>query len=147
MAYKFMLKQPFEGMNFLWNVSDKVGCKTECPNRATDVELVKFLARETIKGPFHRFSAACRNPPLTMNGSFDAVLGFWIYAYEDYPGATSDGIVSPARGSTYAPGEMWLISYLNARVHKLSPDLSAGLDQNQQISQALRTELQKTTPY
>ncbi len=147
MAYKFMLKHPFEGMSFIWNVTDKVGSKAECPNRATDVELVKFLVRETLKGPFHRLSVSCKNPPITMNGSFDAVLGFWIYAYEDFPGATSDGIVSPARGTTYAAGEMWLIAYLNGRVNKLSPDVWASLDKNPEISQALRTELQKTTPY
>ncbi len=146
MAYKFMLKQPFEGMTFLWNVSDKVGCKTECPNRATDVELVKFLVRESLKSPFHRLSASCKTPAIMMNGSFDAVLGFWIYAYEDFPGATSDGIVSPARGASYSAGELWLITYLNGTVHKTAPDLWAGLDKNQQISQALRTELQKTTP-
>jgi|SRR5579863_1404250 hypothetical protein len=147
MAHKLILQKPFQGMGFIWNVSAHVGCKASCPNRPTDVELVKFLFREYLKRQtFQRLKPTCSSPPITLNGSFDAILGFWIYSTEDWPGATSDGVISPARGMTYGPGGLWVISLLNGNLFKAAPDFWAGIGQNSELSPALRAELAKTSP-
>jgi len=147
MAYKLMLKTPVDGMSFIWNVSSHVGCKATCQNKPTDVELVKFLLREVNqREPFVKLTQACKVPPVTLNSTFDAVLGFWIYANQDFPNTVVDGIVSPAKGEFYQPGGVWLITFWNARLHKLAPDVWANLDKNTQLSPALRAELAKTTP-
>ena len=133
-------------MSFIWNVSGHVGCKANCENRATDVELVKFLFREiNQREAFHRLTPACKSPLVTVNGTFDAVLGFWIYAFEDFPGATIDGTISPAKGVTYSAGQLWQIVFLNGRLHKLAPDVWASIDKNAQLTPALKAELAKTT--
>jgi len=147
MAYKLMLKKPAEGLNFFWNVSSHVGCKSSCPNKATDVELVKFMLREiNQRETFHRLTQTCKLPAITLNGNFDATLGFWIYANQDFPGTVSDGVVSPAKGEYFGPDKLWIMSFWNIRLKTLAAEVWSNLDKNPQLSQALRNELAKTTP-
>lgn len=51
MAQRLHLRRPYHGLRFIWDVSEHVGDTTSCPNRATDVSLVKILIGETIRGP------------------------------------------------------------------------------------------------
>ena len=147
MAYKLVLNPPQQGLSVIWNISTHVGCKQgKCFNHKTDVELVKFLiAQHQKKIPFKKLTPSCKKPSLTVNGEFDAVLAFWIYAYQDVPGGVMDGVVSPAHGVSYGSA-MWLISWLNGSLMTEAPQIYMQLDTYPELSAALRGELKRTTP-
>ena len=147
MAYKFVLPYPQQGLPFIWNVSQHVGYKKTCPNRTTDVELCQFFFRQLADAGDIGESVVgtAKMPKISVNGIFDAVLGFWIYLEQDTPGATMDGVISPAKGVSYG-SNIWLITWLNVRFQKNFPEAFLTLDKDPRLSAALRADLSKTKP-
>jgi hypothetical protein len=143
MAGRLGIKTSIPGLTHLWNVSQQVGGRRACPNLSTDVELVKVLVTQalkssTVKPAFAKVSL----PPLVVNSQFDAVVGYWIFRLQDHDGhPIIDGIVSPARGVTYAPGTPWVIGLINARAFDADEDFWRNLPQNPSLSPQLRSEL------
>jgi hypothetical protein len=126
----------------IYNVSSPVGPgQTNAPD---DVFLVQFLMAQTIPGStVLRVQAPL--PP--VNGTFDLVTGFWIYEIEFARAARKigliDGIVSPARGINYAPGQVWLIASLNLKFKQMFPDAFDNLPNDPRLSPSLRAALQE----
>ena len=52
-----------------------------------------------------------------------------------------DGIASPARGASYAPGTPWVIFTFNNFAREADPELWENLPLNGTVSAALRAEL------
>lgn len=149
MAYKLNFAYPTGGMPFIWNVSQHVGCRSENPNQATDVELVQFFLRETIKVRDLGAKAASGafTPSFELDGKYTSALGFWIF-YSQLGGAaaaTIDGIVSPAKGTSYGTGA-WAIAKMNYHYKKIFPNEWANLANDMRLSAALRAQLAKSTP-
>lgn len=145
MAQRLAIQSGIKGFGHIWNVSQKVGGRTGCPNISTDVELVKALVKKALDSP--DISASARrisNPPLIVNGQFDAVVGYWIFRFQDHDGhPIIDGVVSPARNISYAPGVPWVIAFLNYQAFKVDKDYWADLPRNPTLSPALRAELSR----
>src|SRR5262249_19709134 len=99
MAYKLILPVSNSNMPILWNVSQHVGPLKQNPNSGTDVELVQFLVMENISRGLLGFhaNAAAKLPPISLDGIYSAVLGFWIYYAQSSPNPSVnvDGVVSP----------------------------------------------------
>jgi hypothetical protein len=147
MAYKLMTPQGGKDLPFVWNVSSHVGCAKTCANRHTDVELCQFFFRELATHGYivETLTGTALRPMVQVTGTFDPVLGFWIYLQQDAPGVVSDGIVSPAKGIAYGSA-MWLITWLNYQYRKAFPEAYQTLDKDVRLSPALRAELAKTWP-
>lgn len=147
MAYQMMLP-PGSEMPFIWNVSTRVGPTVDCPNRPTDVELVKVFTDVIAKGPFHALRNEARRPPLVVNGTFDAVLGFWIFntQFSSRFSTLVDGIVSPAKGVFYGPKTAWVIVKFNHTMFVEDKNRWLKLNTDTRLSAELRRELSKTTP-
>ena len=149
MAYKLNFPYPMDGMPFLWNVSQHVGCKSDNPNRPADVELVQFFLSELIKvrDLGSKANAGAFSPGFSVDGKFTSALGFWIFFSEcgGSGSATIDGIVSPAKGVSYGTGA-FAIAKLNYHYKKLFPMEWANLASDMRLSAALRAELSSTTP-
>lgn len=144
MAYKLSFA-PQNGLSFIWNVSQHVGWKKTCPNRPTDVELCQFLLKELVeKGIIGSTVIGSAKAP-QVNGVFDSTLGFWIYLEQDTPGATADGVISPAKGISYG-ANVWLITWLNNQYRKAFPQSYETLHLDSRLSMGLRAELSKSTP-
>jgi hypothetical protein len=146
MASKLTLKQPYQGMSFIWNVSEHVGDNTSCPNRTTDVDLVKILLGETIRGrPPGWLHGACRSP-LVVNGLMDAYTAYWIRIFNgghDKSAAIADaGIISPARGASLSPSDSWTIVKLNWAFKQANARGWAELPNHPQVKATLKAELQ-----
>ncbi len=141
MAARLKLNSP--KLPFIWNVSAKVGPGRENPNNPTDVELMKVLLVIALQLPSVTSFGIKGNsiqPPRDSN--FDPVLGFWIYRFQQighHP--AGDGVASPARGITFAPGNPWVIVTFNDFARQADPDLWEGLPRNNSISAQLRAEL------
>ena len=140
MAFK-MTNTGDAAMPFIWNVSKRVGGRAGCENLPTDVELVKVLVSLALstEESFTRIG-----PRIALNGTFDAVVGYWIFRCEDRTKGNSlvDGIVSPARkGLHYGPGSNWVIAVLNSRAKTLDRAAWEGLATNPRLSAELRREL------
>jgi hypothetical protein len=144
MAYKLTFA-PYKGLSFIWNVSQHVGWKKTCPNRPTDVELCQFLFKQLHERGIIGAAVVGSAQPPTVTGVFDSALGFWIYLEQDVPGATADGVISPAKGVSYG-SNVWLIAWLNYQYFKAFPAEHANLDKDSRLSMGLRAELAKTTP-
>ena len=150
MAYKLMLAGSPFGMPFIWNVSKHVGPAKAHPNQATDVELVQILLAESIKRgwPDEAASSGVGAPPVTVDGKFNSVLGFWIFYAQRYDGpssATVDGVVSPAHGMMYG-GAPWVIAKLNNFLRFKDFNTWSKLDSDTRLSMELRSELKTTSP-
>jgi hypothetical protein len=143
MAARLGMNTGIPGMTHIWNVSQQVGGRHSCPNLPTDVELVKVLIKQALSHPrVVPLAAKASNPPLDVNGRFDAVVGYWIYRWQDHTGhPIIDGIVSPAHGVNYTPGTPWVIAHINRFAFDADKDFWANLPQNPSISPQLRTEL------
>jgi len=151
MAYKLILSQsnPVR-MPFIWNVSTHVGPAKRHPNRATDVELVQFLLAESLKRgwPDEPSTSGAAVPPVTVDGRFNAVLGFWIFYSQQCsatPAASVDGVVSPAHGVMYGGGA-WVIVRLNNYLWAADTTFWSKLDNDPRLSPGLRSELKRTAP-
>jgi hypothetical protein len=148
MAYKLVLPGSPDGLPFIWNISQHVGCY-QCPNLPTDVELVQFMLKGLVDAGQlgHEGVTGLRTPPLATGGSFNAVLGFWIFYLQTggKSSATVDGIMSPAKGTSYGGG-VWAITKLNHVYKECFPAQWANLSADVRLSPPLRAQLQKTTP-
>jgi hypothetical protein len=98
MAHKLNLAFPLHGLNFIWNIDQRVGTESEEPNDPDDVSLVQLLLGLGIRagGGVHA-AAGCRNAPL-VSGQMDHSTGFWIYYCQvEAAGMTADGNLTPSR--------------------------------------------------
>ena len=130
---------------FIWNVSAKVGPGSENPNNPTDVELMKILLVMALELPsVVRFGLKGRSLQPQRDSQFDPILGFWIYRFQQlgkHPGG--DGIASPARGVSFAPGTPWVIFSFNEFARQADEELWQKLPQNSTLSPQLRAELSR----
>jgi len=128
---------------FIWNVSAKVGPNSDSPNGSTDVELMKVLLAMALRHPtLAKFGINGRSLDVSREPVFDPILGFWIFRLQQlgqHP--VVDGIASPARGATFAPGTPWVIFTFNDFARQTDPELWEALPRNNFISPALRDEL------
>ena len=110
-----------QGQSSIINVLQHVGPNQ--PNYLDDVKVVQELIQLVAKGS--EGVAAIGVPNVT--GRFDACTGFWIYHAQyvhkkrGHSHQVIDGIVSPAHGTTYAPGATWTIMAFNSLAWKADP--------------------------
>ena len=146
MAHRLQLRQPFRGMQFIWNVSEHVGDTTTCANRPTDVDLVKILIGETIRGRPPSWIHNALRVPFRVNGQMDALTAYWIRLFNAEHSRRldqrEDGIVSPARGAMFARGHVWTIVKLNWAAKQGDPNRWADLPNHPNCNPALRAEIQ-----
>ena len=144
MASKLQLG-PSSPMPFLWNVSYHVGDNMSCQNQPTDVDLVKLLIVETIRGNNLSWVNRALRVPFQIDGRMDVNLAYWIRALNDEMGARLSprqaGIISPARGTSYGP-DLWTIVKLNGLVREVAPGVWQDLPNHPNASAQLRRELQ-----
>lgn len=93
------------------NVGKTVGYGYDAKNDPDDVMIVQRLIRMINIPTTQQYE----RPALT--GKIDAVTCFWIFAFQKSRhryarGVVVDGLVSPARGSTYFKGAPWTIIQL-----------------------------------
>jgi hypothetical protein len=134
-------------MQFIWNVSEHVGDHTSCANRPTDVDLVKILIGEAITARRPTWLHQSLRMHFLVNGTMDVQTAYWIRVFNaDHDPRlpqTRDGIISPARGSSYASqSDTWTIFKLNWAVRQANATLWANLPNHPQAKPALRAELQ-----
>lgn len=145
MAAKLQFTRPVDGMNFIWNVSQHVGDNISCPNQPTDVDLVKILIGESIRVRQISWVNQALRIPFQINGQMDMTIAYFIRAVnadERSPLSLKEsGIISPARGASYG-GNYWAIFKLNYVLKQNAPNVWQNLPSHQNVSSALRRELQ-----
>ena len=104
------LSPPLNGMSSIVNVLQRVG-----PDERNDIADVRVVQRLMAMGGR---GTASRIALPAASGIFDAPTGFWIYHLQNFqrrshPQQIVDGIVSPARGASYAGHDHWAIVILN----------------------------------
>lgn len=68
---------------FIWNISARVGPGSDNPNLPTDVELLKVLLVMALNDPaIARFGLKGNSIRPERGGTFDTVLGFWIFRFQ-----------------------------------------------------------------
>jgi hypothetical protein len=75
---------------------------------------------------------------------FDPILGFWLFRFQQigrHP--ATDGVASPARGLSFAPGQPWVVVTINEFAREANPELWAVLNRNTTLSAGLRAELSR----
>ena len=144
MASKLQLG-PSSPIPFIWNVSHHVGDSVSCQNQPTDVDLVKLLIAETIRGNRLSWVNRALRVPFQIDGQMDLALAYWIRAFNDEIGARLSprqaGIISPARGASYG-GDLWTIVKLNGLLREVAPGVWQDLPNHRNASPQLRRELQ-----
>jgi hypothetical protein len=142
MAARLILKGA--KLPFIWNVSARVGPGTDNPNNPTDVELMKTLLVLALGVPsVGKFGLKGNSLRPPKDGQFDPILGFWIFRLQQLGRHTGDGIASPARGVSFAPGNPWVIFTFNEFASEADRELWENLDRNKTISAPLRAELSR----
>src|SRR5262245_35975766 len=113
--------QGLPGMTHFWNVSQRVGGRQDCPNRPTDVELVKVLMKKALEDPtIAGVVARTPSPQIVVNQQWDATIGYWIFRFQDHDGhPVIDGVASHAKRLVYQPGSAWVIGLINIRANKV----------------------------
>ncbi|MBL8348553.1 MAG: hypothetical protein JNN03_24210 [Rubrivivax sp.] len=147
MAHRLMLPGKPEGLPFIWNIDAHVGHLASCPNRPTDVELIKYMSimLESLSRPGHPRHASVANVRLELNGQFDVVLAYKILSSQSgmqYPGKVVDGVISPIRG--HGPPWIWALGQWNYHLHRNQPLVFQNLPDAPGLSPALRAELRHT---
>jgi hypothetical protein len=143
MAAKLVLKSG--KLPHIWNVSARVGPGSDEPNTGTDVELLNTLVVIAMGHPaIKRFGI--KGNAITPNRAtvFDPILGFWIFRFQQigkHP--ASDGVASPARGVSFAPGQPWVVVTINEFAREADLDLWTSLNRNTNVSAGLRAELSR----
>ncbi|MET3900953.1 hypothetical protein ABIB57_004921 [Devosia sp. UYZn731] len=141
MAAKLQLQS--RDMPFLYNVSDRVG-PGGCPNRPTDVELLKVLLVIGQRSP--QLQVAINGSKMQPNRDtiFDPILGFYIFRMQQL-GKMSvvDGVASPAKGANFAPGTPWVVYWFNYYAKLADPALWESLPRNRTLSPSLAAELSR----
>jgi hypothetical protein len=144
MASKLQLG-PGSPIPFIWNVSCHVGDSVSCPNQPTDVDLVKLLIVETIRGNSLSWVNSALRVPFQIDGRMDITLAYWIRALNDEMGARlsprQSGILSPAQGLGYGAG-LWTIVKLNGLCREVAPGVWQDLPNHRSATAQLRRELQ-----
>ncbi len=107
------LNPPFHGLASIVNVVDRVGPSEK--NSSADVRVVQRLIQMGAKNS----TAGVQIGLPAATGIYDAATGFWIYHVQfvqkkSHPQQIVDGIVSPARGASYAFQTHWAIVLFNA---------------------------------
>ncbi|MGB7220319.1 MAG: hypothetical protein WBD07_16085 [Vicinamibacterales bacterium] len=135
---------PGQPLPFIWNVSQQVGDNVSCQNQPTDVDLVKIIIIEIIRGNHVSWVNRAVRDPFVIDGRMDIVLAYWIRALNDEMRAVlparQAGIVSPARGASY--GQYWTIVKLNGLLKEVAPAVWQDLPSHPSASPQLRSELQ-----
>ena len=110
---------------FCWNVSHHVGIGQMCPNRPTDVELVKLLMVKSPRRPEYAVWVQ-RAGPIKLGGN-----------------RTIDGKVSPAprHKILYSPTAAYTIVLLNVSAREADEKWWNTLATNPTVSKPLRDEL------
>jgi hypothetical protein len=143
MAAKLVLKGG--KLPHIWNVSARVGPGSDEPNNPTDVELLNTLVVIALGHPgIKRFGINGKMIQTNRTTIFDPILGFWIFRFQQigrHP--ASDGVASPARGLSFAPGQPWVIVTINEFAREADTALWTTLNQNTNIGAALRAELSR----
>ncbi len=142
MAWKMQLNSPYEGMAFIWNISQHVGVVGECLNQRDDLELVQRLIIERYKVAPSKTRRATGIGWLNIaNGVMDTQTAFEILWQGDTAKPLKDALkISPARGGNVDyGGGLWTIAYLNYRLHKSAPQVWANFPDI--CSPTLRTAL------
>ena len=140
MAHKKLLKAPFNGMDFIWNIDDKVGTQTTERNDANDVLLIKLLLDIILTNSptVLDIDIGCRAKPV-INDRMDQGLGFWIYASQvEIKDVIVDGFISPSRGS---PNASFMIFRLNGGANFASKTLWENLPNSPLCSPSLKAQL------
>lgn len=109
-----------------YNVSSHVGKNK--PNQPDDVQLVQFLCkRMAIAGePKEAPDVVAKMAAVEVTGTYDDATGAAILALQKWHGSIADGIVSPAKGGSYAGGvhTIWLLnSFVKGSIPKVWPRL------------------------
>lgn len=143
MAAKLLLKGG--KLPHIWNVSQRVGPGFSEPNLATDVELLNTLVVIAMGHPsIQRFGIKGNAIKPNRTTVFDPILGFWIFRFQQIDKQpASDGVASPARGFSFAPGHPWVIVTINQYAREADLDLWTNLNRNKHVSAALRAELSR----
>lgn len=146
MAHKLVLRQPCSGMAYIWNISEHVGDNASCPNRPTDVNLVKILIVEAIRARQPAWLHPSLRNGIRVNGEMDETTAYWIrYFNSDHRPRLSqseEGIISPARGAFFSSNDAWTIVKLNYMVKQTPRPTWANLPHYPQALPALAAELQ-----
>ena len=146
MAHRMTLSQPLNGMTFIWNVSQHVGDSNACPNRPTDVNLVKILIAEWIRAQPPTWINAAMRVPFVVDGQMDPVTAYWIRILNaehvrELP-ADRAGIISPAGRPRISSRDTWTIVKLNERVRQANLQTWTNIPIRPNGNPALRAELQ-----
>ncbi len=139
MAHKRLLSAPMRGMNFIWNIDEKVGTQTSERNNPDDVLLVKLLFSYVLVKQGHSAAPGCKAVP-QLNGNMDQSLGFWIYfaQAEGKSKFTVDGAISPIKGY---PSEELLIFRLNFSCKEANQSAWENLPNHPMCSPSLKARL------
>jgi hypothetical protein len=151
MAYKMTFSSPYNGMPFIWNISDQVGDRTSCRNNPTDVDLVALLLGAFLISVVNKdlVHPDCQQNFL-INGKMDPNIAYWIRAANSERSERfsfgEEGIISRARGRYYSDGT-WTIVKLNQTMRAHMKWGWENLPGNPLCPPALATELlNKTSP-
>ncbi len=110
-----------QGQSSVINVLQHVGPNQS--NNSDDVKVVQELLQMIAKGSGWVATVGVPN----VTGQFDSCTGFWIYHAQyihkqrGHVNQIIDGVVSPAHGTTYAPGATWTILAFNQIAWKADP--------------------------
>ena len=145
MASKLQLRNPMDGMHFIWNVSQHVGDNISCQNQPTDVNLVKILIAEIMRVQPPAWVNRSLRIPFEMNGQMDFATAYWIRLFcdrnESHLPYEQKGIISPARSASYGR-DYWIIVKLNELLRRTAPNIWSNLPDRPNGSPQLRSELQ-----
>jgi hypothetical protein len=132
-------------MQFIWNVSEHVGDTTSCPNRPTDVNLVKILIHATLSWRRPPWINSALRMGFRTDGRMDPITAYWIRFFNaDHSRRLHqkrDGIISPARGAHFAPNDTWTIVKLNWASKQANATRWANLPSDPSCTAPLRNEL------
>jgi hypothetical protein len=123
MAYKMKLATPYNGMPFIWNISQKVGVSDSCENLRDDVELFQRIVLIRNKYPRKTLRPATINDLTIATGEMDTQTGYEIF-WANAPAMTIQDaqILSPAKNGqvSYGGGGIWKIVYFNYKLFTLN---------------------------
>jgi hypothetical protein len=140
MAQLMKLTIPYDGMPFIYNISQKVGVFKENPNLNQDVELVQFLLSKRIAvAPYKKLKSF---PAPAVTGALDAGTVVQMFLASDFEEpAKYAAEISPARDGKvkYDGVHYWTIAYLNWKLFKV--DKATWENLPNLVSPALKAQL------
>lgn len=152
MAYKLVLPSSYNGMKYIWNVSDTVGDQPSCVNNPNDVDLVALLLGGAIRSMDlgKKIHPSCRQA-FEVNGKMDINIAYWIRLgnglHKKELSQKDAGILSRAKKSTFNNGDTWTIVKLNYTMFLYMKSTWEDFPNHPQCPARLRNELlNKTSP-